>query len=382
MTVVQAPLVIVGSGRGGYGVLRALRRIDAAREVVLITADDGAAYSKGQLAAGMGGRKEAGELILATAAQMAHRFGATILAHTRVVAIDRPRQAVVTERGERPYGRLVLALGAEARRPATLRGSAAEQVLTVASLADYRYFRHELAGRRRIAILGGGVTGCEFADNLSRAGCAVTLFEPGRQLLGDRLPALCASRLAERLVAAGVRVSLEDGIQRVDQDGDALELTTLSGARRGADLVVAVLGSRPRTAIARAAGLATAHGICVDADLRTSDPEIFALGECAEFAGRVFAQADEIDAACRVIAQVLGGLRARMRWRPWMRRLQIEACPVVLCEPPPVGGEWHETATRRGVTALFQDVHGELAGFVLVGDSVGQAERLFGRLAR
>lgn len=376
------PLVIVGTGRAGYGLLRALRRIDAAREIVLITADDGAAYSKGQLAAGMGGRKEAGELILATAAQMAHRFGATIFAHTRVLAVDRGRRVVVTDHGERPYSQLVLALGAEARRPALLRGNAVDQVLTVASLSDYRYFRHELAGRRRVAILGGGVTGCEFADNLLRAGCAVTLYEPGSRLLGARLPALCALRLADRLAAAGVRVALEDGVQCVDQDGDALMLTALSGARRRVDLLVAVLGSQPRIAVARAAGLATARGIIVDAALRTSDPDIFALGECAELAGRLFSLADEIDAASRIVAQVLSGTPARMRWRPWMRRLQIEACPTVLCDPPPVSGEWHETATRRGVTALFHDRYGELAGFVLLGDSVGQAERYFGRLAR
>lgn len=380
MNTLPAPLVIIGTGRAGYGLLRALRRLDQTRDVVLITADDGAAYSKSQLALGMAGRKEAGELILATAAQMAHRFGATILTHTRVISLDRARRVVITERGEWTYSQLVFATGAEARRPATLRGNAIDQLLTVASLADYRYFRHELSGRQSVVMLGGGVAGCEFADNLLRAGCDVSLFEPGNRLLGDRLPALCASRLARRLTAAGVHVVLEDGIQRVDQGVDGLELTTLSGARRTADLVVAVLGSRPRTAVARDAGLETGRGVRVDAELRTSDPDVFALGECAELAGRVFTLSEDMDTASRVVAEVLCGGRARMSWRPWLHRLQIDACPTVLCDPPPVSGEWQETATRRGVKAFFHDRHGDLAGFVLVGDMVGQAERYFSRL--
>lgn len=375
------PIVIVGTGLAGYGLLRAIRRKDARRDITLVTMDDGAAYSRAQFPFGMSGSKDAGELVLASAEQMAHRFDAVVRARTRVLRIERNDGLLITERGKLPFGSLVLACGADPLRPPNLRGSAREQVLTLGSLDEYRYFRHELAGRRHVVIMGGDMVGCEFADNLRRAGCSVTLFEAGTRLLGDRLPTLCASRLAQRLSDAGVRVMLEDGLIRVDQGMDDLGLTTLSGARLSADLVIAVLGNRPRTQLAREAGLASGRGITVDAGLGTGDPNIFAIGECVELGGRFFSLPEDIEASCRILADNLCGGSARVSWKPRLHRLQLEACPVVLCEPPPVAGEWLETATPHGVKACFHDRSGDLRGFALVGDTVDQAEAFLKRVS-
>lgn len=375
------PLVIIGTGAAGYGLLRAVRRRDQTRDIVLITSDDGAAYSKAELPFGMQTRKEAGELVLATARQMSQRFDATVLTHTRVQTIDRGCHTLMTARRQIPYSRLVLATGAEAVRPARMRGSAVDQVLTLTTLADYRYFRNELAGRRRVVIHGGSVAGCEFADNLTRAGYEVTLFEPGNRLLGSVLPALSASRLARLLDKTGVRVVLEDGVTRVEHGVDALELTTRAGQRVVADVLVAAVGSRPRTRLAQDAGLTIGRGIKVDTVLRTAEPDIYALGECAEVGGRLLALPEDIEAACRVLADHLLGGNAQVRWTPRMQQLQLEACPVVLCEPPSISGEWYESATPRGVKAFFHDHAGDLRGFVLVGDTADEAEQCFKRLS-
>jgi len=381
MSKENLPLVIVGTGAAGYGLLRALRRRDQSCDIVLITSDDGAAYSKSELPFGMQTSKEASELVLASSRQMSQRFDATVLTHTRVQTIDRSRRTLLTARRQIPYSRLILATGSEAVRATRLRGSAVDQVLTLTTLADYRYFRNELAGRRRVVIHGGGVAGCEFADNLTRAGCEVTLFEPGSRLLGSRLPALCASRLARLLGKTGVRVVLEDGITRVDQGVDELELTARSGVRLVADVLVAALGSRPRIQLAHDAGLQVGRGIKVDSALRTDDPNIFALGECAEVDGRLLLLPEDIDAACRALADNLLGGNAQMHWKPRLQRLQLEACPVVLCEPPQASGEWYETATPRGVKAVFHDSAGDLRGFILVGDTTDQAEQCFRRMS-
>jgi rubredoxin-NAD+ reductase len=366
----------------GYGLLRSVRHIDRRRRVWVYTADDGCAYTKSQLACGLARGKMPSELVLATSEQMAHRLDATIVTHTEVRAIDRARHRLITDRGEHAYGQLVLALGACPVRPTPLRGSAASQVLTLASLADYRYFRSELDGRRRVVVLGGGLPGCEFAEGLLRAGCDVTLFEAGSRLAGDKLPGLCAARVARALHSAGVCVRLEDGVHSVEQALDELELTTLSGQHLAADLVVAALGTRPRAALARDAGLAVGHGIIVDHQLRTADPDIFAVGECVELGGRLFTLSEDIEAAARVLAAVLTGAGARIGWQPRMQRLQLECCPAVLCEPPPIAGEWQESATRKGVRAVFHDRRGALRGFALVGEPIGEAARLYGQLRR
>jgi len=375
------PLIIVGTGSAGYGLLRAIRQADLGGEILIVTADEGASYSKSQLLDGVARGKEAGDLVIATADQMAHRYEATVLAHTRALAIDRERRVLLTSRGDFRYARLVLATGAEPLRPPVLRGTAADKVLTVSSLSDYRYFRHQLAGRQRVAILGGSAAGCEFADHLQRAGCAVYLFEAGSRLLVERLPALCASRLAQRLAGAGVHVLLEQGVHRVDHGVDGLELTMLSGERMTVDVVLSLQGVRPRTGLAARAGLEVRRGIVADLELRTSDPDIRALGRCAEIAGRPFSHPDDTAAASHVLARILAGGRARMVWAPRARHLQLSSCPLVLCDAPPVPGEWVETATRGGVTARYLDGRGILRGFVLMGDAVSMAERLSAQLA-
>lgn len=374
-------LTIIGSGLAGYALLREFRRLDTTTPVTLLTSEDGAAYAKSRLPGSLAEGRSAADLVVASAEQMAHRHNARVMPYIRVSAIDRTRRVLDTNQGEMPWGRLVLAVGAEALRP-TARGSGASRILTVASLSDYAYLRAELAGRKHVTILGGPLWGCEFADDLARAGCQVTLLEPGQRLLPGLLPGLCARRLAQALEAAGVRVVLDEGARRVDLAVDQMEVATFGGAVIAADVVLAALGSRPRVSLAQAAGLPVGQGVWVDRQLRTPDPGIFALGECAEVAGRPIELAADIEAAARVLAQVLAGRAARLEWYPRVRQLPLRAIPITLCEPPPVVGEWHETATARGVRALFLDKQDSLRGFVLMGDAVGEAEKLAARLPR
>lgn len=379
----DAPLVILGTGLAGYALLRALRHLDRSTPVCLIGADDAAAYSKSQLPAGLARGRSADDLVIATAEQMAYRFDATIAPRSRVVAIDPERRVVVLrDAQERAFSRLVIATGAEAHRPTTVRGSGASSILTVGSLSEYAYLRSELAGRRRVAVLGGGIVACELAESLKKGGCEVTLLEPGDRLLGRIAPALAAERIADALGAAGVRVRVEDGIQRIDQGLDELELTTLGGSRLAVDVIVAALGTQPRVQLAQAAGLDVGRGISVDSGLRTSAEGIYALGACAELDGRLFTLADDIEHSAEVLAGVLNGKGGHFRWKPRAQRLSLDCCAVALCEPPPVAGEWQESATARGVRALFHDRMGALRGFMLVGDLVGETGRLIGRVAR
>lgn len=381
----NAPLVIVGTGFAGYALLRALRQRDRHRAIHMIGADDASAYSKDQLPAGLAHQRDADELVIATAEQMAYRYEATITPQRRALAIDLAGRVLRTDnpaQPEQPWSQLVLATGAESLRPANVRGSAAAAVLTVGSLAEYAYLRSELAGRRRVAVVGGSIRGCELAESLKRGGCEVSLLESGPNLLAGRVPALCAQRIADALAVAGVRIRSEDGVQRIDQGMHELHVTTLGGQPLAVDVVVAALGTRPRVQLARAAGLDVAAGIIVDAALCSSAEGVHALGGCAEFEGRVFELGEDIDAGAQVLADVLAGHGARMRWKARVRRLNLECCAVALCEPPPVAGEWHESATARGVRALFHDRAGALRGFALVGDPVGESGKLLAHVAR
>ena len=167
------PIVIAGSGLAGLAVAREFRRLDAATPVVVVTADDGVSYSKPMLSNALATGRTAAQLASADAVQVAAQLGIELRPWTRIAAIDRGARLLRLATGTLAYGRLVLALGADPRRP-VLAGDGADAVLTVNDLAGYAAFRDALAGARRVAILGAGLIGCEFATTSRRPGSAST----------------------------------------------------------------------------------------------------------------------------------------------------------------------------------------------------------------
>ena len=172
----MSPIVIVGSGLAGYTLLKEIRKRDTTTAVTLITADDGAFYSKPNLSNALTAGKPAAALASASAEKMAADLNATILSGTRVTAIDTQAQRIRTADTELGYGKLVLALGADPFAHG-LVGSGEADVLTVNDLADYAVFRSAIDGKKRITVLGGGLIGCEFANDLAHAGFAVEVVD-------------------------------------------------------------------------------------------------------------------------------------------------------------------------------------------------------------
>lgn len=361
----MAPIVIVGSGLAGWTVIRELRRLDEAVPVTLVTVDGGDFYAKPMLSNALAQGKTPAQLVGTAAATMARQQGVTLLKQTRAGGIDRARKVLLTDRGEVPYSRLVLALGADPVRP-TLGGDAAEAVLPVNDLADYARFRAALGTARSVAILGAGLIGCEFANDLAAAGHAVTVLDPAPWPLASLLPEPAGRALVAPLEKIGVAWRLNDAVARIDRRGDGFRLALNSGATCEAGLVLSAVGLRPRTALAREAGLAANRGIVVDAFLCTSDPDIFALGDCAEIEGQVRPYVLPIMHAARALAQTLAGRATPVAFPPMPVVIKTPACPVAV---QPVArdaqGHWDITADEHGVRGLFHDDALRLKGFAL-----------------
>ena len=165
------PLIIIGSGLAGYTLAREYRKLDASSPILLITADDGGFYSKPMLSNAFAQRRNAAQLVTQSAAQMAAQLGATILTGTRAVRIDTGVRSVETAGGTFGYSKLVLAAGAQPIKLA-IEGNAADEVLSVNHVQDYARFRERIdaaGSAARVAILGAGLIGCEFADDLAGA---------------------------------------------------------------------------------------------------------------------------------------------------------------------------------------------------------------------
>jgi rubredoxin-NAD+ reductase len=361
------PIVILGTGLAAYNLAREFRKLDTTTPLRLISADDGSFYSKPVLSNALAQKKLPGQLALNSAEDMARQLHAAITPHTTVTAIDAAAHHVVADGETIPYDRLVLALGAEPIR-VPLAGDAADAVLSVNNLADYTRFRAALDGKHRVTILGAGLIGCEFANDLRSAGVAVHVVDPAPQPLGRLLPPAAAHFFRTALEGVGVHFHFETTAQSLMHAGSSLRLAMADGSTLDTDVVLSAIGLKPCTALAQAAGMEIKRGVVTDAILRTTAPDVYALGDCAEVLDHNLPFVMPIMQAARALAKTLSGTATGVQYPAMPVVVKTPACPTVVCPPPPgVGGKWQEEVSAEGVRALFHDDHGQLRGYALVG---------------
>ena len=307
---------------------------------------------------------------------MERQLAATVSPHSPVSAIN-PTAHHITVNGEAiAYAKLVLAVGADPIR-LPLAGDAADGVLSVNDLSDYQRFRDALDDKRRIVILGAGLIGCEFANDLRLGGYEVNVVDLAPQLLGRLLPPLAAGFLRATLEAAGVRFFLGTSVQSVTRAAPGIVATLVDGTVIEADLVLSAIGLRPRIDLARDTGLTVKRGIVTNALLQTSVADVYALGDCAEVAGFNLPFVMPIMQAARALAKTLHGTPTPVSYPAMPVVVKTPACPTVVCPPPPgVEGKWEESVAADGVRALFHDSAGALRGFALVGAATKDKQAL------
>jgi NADPH-dependent 2,4-dienoyl-CoA reductase/sulfur reductase-like enzyme/rhodanese-related sulfurtransferase len=231
-------------------------------------------------------------LLIANPQLFREQFAIDVRTGTEVVAIDASSKTVtlrdVASGKEMPerYDKLVLSPGAVSVKP-PLPGIDLPGIFHVRTVPDARAIRGWMKGSakgKRAVVVGGGFIGLEMVENLAHQGLDVTLIELADQILTP-LDVEMARPVEDLLRRHNVTLALGEGVTRFEQDGEgALRVHTKSGAIHPADLVILALGVRPDTALAKTAGLALGSrgGIKVDAQMRTSDPDIFAVGDAVE----------------------------------------------------------------------------------------------------
>ncbi|MBU3567161.1 NAD(P)/FAD-dependent oxidoreductase [Polynucleobacter alcilacus] len=368
----SSAIVIIGSGLAGYTVIREVRKLDKSVPITLITREPGYFYSKPMLSTALAGKKEVAQLVTTPADGMATQLEITILSETDVSAINIQAQTLQTNKGEVPYGKLVMALGSDQIR-LPLAGNAAKEVLTVNDLEDYARFRHAIVGKKNIAILGAGLIGCEFANDLVLGGYAVDVIDLAAQPLGRLLPEQAAKELQAKLSDAGVRWHFSTTVQSIDRNGDVLQITLANGDCIISDAVLSAVGLKPRLDLAKAAGMRTGLGIQVNRELETSASNVYALGDCAEVDGLVLPYVMPIMQAARALAPTLIGQRTALIY-PAMPVMVKTPALATIVSPPAKGvkGEWKTTAVDGGIEARFESADGKLLGFALMGAATAQ----------
>ncbi|QWE21184.1 NAD(P)/FAD-dependent oxidoreductase [Polynucleobacter sp. AP-Kolm-20A-A1] len=368
----QSAIVIIGSGLAGYTVIREIRKLDKTAPITLVTREPGYFYSKPMLSTALASKKEAAQLISTPADGMAAQLEMTVLAECDVSAIDTKSQTLQTTKGVVPYGKLVLALGADQIR-LPLQGNAASEVITVNDLEDYAQFRTAIAGKKKVAILGAGLIGCEFANDLSLGGYAVDVIDLAPQALGRLLPEAAALELQEKLSAAGVNWHLSTTVQTIDRQGDSLQVTLANGNTFACDVFLSAVGLKPRIDLAKASGISTGLGIQVNRELETNIKNIFAIGDCAEVEGLVLPYVMPIMQAARALAPTLIGNATALTYPAMPVMVKTPALATVV-SPPAKGaeGNWTTTPVEGGLEARFESADGKLLGFALMGTATAQ----------
>ena len=385
------PIIIIGAGMAGYTVAREFRKLDKTTALIVVTGDSGGFYSKPMLSNAFAQRKQAAQLVNQSAVQMAEQLNATILPRTRVDNIDSAAKTVTTSAGTFEYEKLVLAVGAQTIR-LTIAGDAAHEVLSVNHIDDYAVFRDRIVTPEgqpatHVTILGAGLIGCEFADDLAGGGHAVTLVDPNKLPLAALAAPALSLGLQKALEQRGIALRLGTTAASIDRAGTQLKVSLADGTSFTTDLVLSAVGLRPDLRLAQAAQLTTARGIVIDTYGQTSATDVFALGDCAEYTlpgdggSQPLPYIAPIMSAARAIARTMTGEPTAIDLKPAPVIVKTPSFPLALLPPAMARtGTWHAQEDGARTICRFYDDNGVMCGFGVAPQEAAVRAQLIGEL--
>lgn len=368
------PIIIIGTGLAGYQLAREFRKLDKTSSLLLITQDDGSFYPKPQLSTAQTQKKTSKTLVTSDATTMANQLAAEVRVSTTVNRIDLDNKTI--EPQNITFKKLVLACGADVMK-IPLQGNATHRVLSINHLYHYAEFESLIQNKKHITILGTGLIGCEFANDLSNAGFKVHLIAPDKTPLERFLPEKIGVLLQKDLEKQGISFHLQTTLKKIDADNHILKLELSNGDILRTEFVLSAIGLRPHIDLAKSAEIKTNRGILVNRFLETNIPDIYAIGDCAEVEGHVLPFITPILNCARALAKTLTGERTAVDYPAMPITVKTPAHPIVIC-PPLTGteGEWQVEVRGRAVTALFFNKDKQLLGFVLTNEAVKERANL------
>lgn len=356
-------ILIIGSGFAARQLVKNLRKQSADIPLTLIAADSMDEYNKPDLSHVISQGLAAGKMTRQTAGEFAEQYQLSLFPNTRITAIDAQAHTVSSGDKQWYYDKLVLATGASSVVPPV---PGHELMLTLNSQQAYCACESRLRDAQRVAIVGGGLIGCELAMDFCLAGKAVTLVDSAASVLASLMPADLSSRLQHKLTEMGVHLLLNSQLQSLEPQGNGVRATFDCQRTVEADVVVAAAGLRPETTLARCAGAEVNRGIKVDSSLQTSKPDIWALGDCAEIDGQLMPYLQPIQLSAMALAKSLSGNATPVHLPPMLVKIKTPALPMQLAgETSRRDLQWHITAGTEGMVARGCDIAGTLRAFVV-----------------
>lgn len=369
-------IVIVGAGIAGWSVAEAIRKGDPDTSLLLISACEGISYPKPALSTALAHGKTVEDIADMDAASKAASLNIDVRTETRVIKIDSKKKRLTTAKGGIQYGKLILALGAH-QRELPVDGDAADSVLRVNDLMAYRKLRSRLeSGVQHVTILGAGLIGCEFAEDLTAGGYQVSVIEPADYPLASLLPEDTAQQLRQHIEEKGVKWHFNSTLDSVEHSDGRLRAIMSNGDAFETDLVLSAAGLVANTQLAEKAGLGVNRGVITGRLMQTTEQDIFAIGDCAEVEGQVFAYIEPIRRQAETIAAKLRGEDKPFSTLPPLVRVKTPSFPLTICPPrrDEAPAIIQQPAEQGRIDYLVDD---QLVGFVLSGVQATHGANLY-----
>ncbi|MGP6088593.1 nitrite reductase large subunit NirB [Antarctobacter jejuensis] len=365
-------LVVIGAGMASGRVLEHLRETAPQDfEITLFNAEPRGNYNRIMLSPVLSGEKSYQEIVTHDDGwyadnQITCRFGET------VTGIDRDRKVVIGEHGEVAYDKLILGTGS-APFIIPVPGHDLPGVVAYRDLEDTNAMI-DAAGKpgARAVVIGGGLLGLEAAAGLRLRGMDVTVLHIASHLMERQLDAAAGYLLKKDLERRGIEVLLEASTKEITGDGKAEMVRLADGTELPCDIVVMAVGIRPSVKLGQEAGLDCGRAIKVDAQMRTSDPDIFAVGECVEFEGNLFGLVAPLYDQAKVLAGTLTGEDSAFVMRELSTKLKVTGCDLFSAGDFAEGEGREDIVFRdpaRGVYKRLVIEGNKLVGAVMYGDT-------------
>lgn len=366
-------VVIVGGGHAGWSAAQALRSLDPAIPITLVTACSGDRYLKPELSIALSRGATRASLVREPGDQAARKLNVALISDTFVVGLSPALHQLRTTRGTLSYLSLILAQGARPALPPVLPSNLCWRINDLDAWAGLQKKLQDT--HKRILIVGAGLVGCELADDFARAGHQVTLLDIQALPLASLLPDKAANRLRDQFELAGIQFAGEVIVAGVTQNKDGEKLvTTQCGRSFKVDEVVAATGLVTDARLAQGAGLRFDRGIAVDATtMRTSVADVYALGDCVSLDGAPCRFIEPIGKQAETIAhEILHRSHPGYGHKPPVIRVKTKSLPIVLHGSPSQSLPWTTREESPELLVMEQIQNGEILSRLEVGSMAGR----------
>jgi len=366
-------LVVIGNGMApGRALERLFEAAPDAYQVTIFNAEPRVNYDRIMLSPVLSGEKTFDEIVIHGDGWYIDH-GVMLYKGFKIVTIDRAAKTVTAEDGTiEPYDKLMIATGS---LPIIIPvpGSTLPGVLTYRDLDDVQAMLLAAKSRGSAVVIGGGLLGLEAAAGLREQGMDVTIVHLMPTLMERQLDRAAGYLLKEAVEARGIRVLTGANTKEIYGAGKVEGVRLEDGTEIPASLVVMAVGIRPNAGLARQAGLEVNRGIVVDAGMRTSDPDIFAIGECAEAAGQCFGLVAPLyDMANVAAARLAGNTEAKFVTTATATRLKVTGINLLSAGDFAEGDDREEIVLRDAAAGVYRRLvlkEDRVIGAVLYGDT-------------